>query len=271
MRVIPVLDLRDGVAVHAVAGQRASYRPVTLPGLADPRPLSLAQWYRARTGSDELYVADLDAIQFARPNYDSLSDLLGAGFRLVADLGIRSAADLGPIEAALAAPASQWEWVVGLESLADEAELARIRTSLAAGRPILSLDMAHGTPLTTVPAFCQSSAEELVTRAVDVGYSRVLLLDLKQVGTNRGTGTLELARRIRGQHPTLEWLAGGGVRGVADLHELAQAGCAAALVATALQQGRISREELSRLAGTASPAASESQSPLAPLSQSPLS
>ena len=51
MRVVGVIDLKGGTAVHAVRGERERYRP-----LGDP--LALAR----RFGLEELYVADLDAI-----------------------------------------------------------------------------------------------------------------------------------------------------------------------------------------------------------------
>ena len=63
MRVVPVIDLKDGTAVHAVRGERERYRPVnsTLAG-DDGDPLALARAFRSALGLDELYVADLDAI-----------------------------------------------------------------------------------------------------------------------------------------------------------------------------------------------------------------
>ena len=47
--VIPVLDLKGGVAVHAVAGRRADYAPITSPfGQADD-PASIARGMLAFT------------------------------------------------------------------------------------------------------------------------------------------------------------------------------------------------------------------------------
>ena len=65
MRVIGVLDLLAGRAVHARAGLRATYGPVpSVAGLpiGPGDALALARAYTDRLGLTELYVADLDAI-----------------------------------------------------------------------------------------------------------------------------------------------------------------------------------------------------------------
>jgi phosphoribosylformimino-5-aminoimidazole carboxamide ribotide isomerase len=63
MRVVPVIDLKAGTAVHAVRGDRERYRPVRSVFAGDDGdPLSLARAFRSELGLDELYVADLDAI-----------------------------------------------------------------------------------------------------------------------------------------------------------------------------------------------------------------
>jgi phosphoribosylformimino-5-aminoimidazole carboxamide ribotide isomerase len=70
----------------------------------------------------------------------------------------------------------------------------------------------------------------------------------------RGTGTLELVRRLRLSHPRLEITAGGGVRGVDDLRQLAEAGCDAALVASALHDGRITAKDVGQALAWPTPA-----------------
>ena len=62
MRVIPVIDLKGGVAVHAVRGERERYRPLRSRIAEGSDPVELTRAVRERFGLDELYVADLDAI-----------------------------------------------------------------------------------------------------------------------------------------------------------------------------------------------------------------
>ena len=62
MRVIPVIDLKGGLAVHAVRGDRERYRPLRSRIAEGSDPVDLTHAVRERFGLDELYVADLDAI-----------------------------------------------------------------------------------------------------------------------------------------------------------------------------------------------------------------
>ena len=66
MRLIPVIDLLDGQAVHAVIGKREHYRPVKSVLCDTPDPFEVATAFRDRLGLNEIYIADLDAIQGAR-------------------------------------------------------------------------------------------------------------------------------------------------------------------------------------------------------------
>ena len=65
MQIIPVLDLAGGVAVHAQAGDRSRYAPLTsdlVPGRTGDA-VALLRAFHAVLGVHECYVADLDAIQ----------------------------------------------------------------------------------------------------------------------------------------------------------------------------------------------------------------
>ena len=59
-RVIPVLDLKDGQAVHAVAGQRSHYQPVRSILHPSADPMDLARAFRDMLGLHKLYLADLE-------------------------------------------------------------------------------------------------------------------------------------------------------------------------------------------------------------------
>ena len=63
MDIIPVIDVRHGVAVRAVAGDRACYRPLETPLAASADPLDVARGYLSLYPFRSLYVADLDGIE----------------------------------------------------------------------------------------------------------------------------------------------------------------------------------------------------------------
>ena len=86
-------------------------------------------------------------------------------------------------------------------------------------------------------------------QAVASGVRRILLLDLARVGVGQGTGTEELCRRLTRAHHEVSVYVGGGVRGRDDLERLRDCGAAAALVASALHDGRLTRADLDALTG----------------------
>src|SRR5260370_25011470 len=98
MRIIPVLDVMNGLAVRAVGGRRSEYRPLVSRLCASAEPLTVAAAYR-RLGFAELYLADLDAIGGAEPAWALYADLRKLGFELWLDAGVRSVEDANRIAA----------------------------------------------------------------------------------------------------------------------------------------------------------------------------
>ncbi len=126
--------------------------------------------------------------------------------------------------------------------------MAELIALIGPERLIFSLDLNEGRPLTTATAFQGATPIEIATMAVGLRVRRLIVLDLARVGVGEGSGTEALCRELRALAPTCELIAGGGVRGTDDLDRLADAGCDAALVASALHDGRMGRPELTRFA-----------------------
>jgi phosphoribosylformimino-5-aminoimidazole carboxamide ribotide isomerase len=133
--------------------------------------------------------------------------------------------------------------VVGLETLESEDALIAIR-DLCPLASVFSLDMKDGQPLVHVPEWRELSALQIATVVHSSGIRDLIVLDLADVGTAGGTRTLELCRQIRKTVPFKQLIAGGGVRGIDDLKALADVGCDAALVASALHDGRLTPEDI---------------------------
>jgi phosphoribosylformimino-5-aminoimidazole carboxamide ribotide isomerase len=213
VRVVGVIDLKAGAAVHAVRGERERYRP-----LGDP--LAIAR----RFGLDELYVADLDAIAGSGAN-NALIAALAREARVMVDAGVnepepaRALLDLGVDRV-----------VVGTETLADADAFARVPDA------VLSVDLRDGRVLSRDPRLAGMSALDAVARLHHTALREVIVLDLARVGTGAGPDVAPISA-IQAAFPALELLAGGGVRDADDLRALEAAGAAGALVATALHRG----------------------------------
>jgi len=238
MRVVGVIDLKDGLAVHAVRGERERYRPVSsvLTG-QDGDPLALARALRSELGLEELYVADLDAITGAR----SLSPAIGAlahEANLMVDAGV-SEPERARELLALGVP----RVIVGTETLSGPGALDRLLTELPAGAVVLSIDLRDGRLLSPDPQLAGLAAPEALARLHDARLRDVIVLDLTRVGSGAGLDVALIAE-LHAAFGELELLAGGGVRDVDDLRALEAAGAAGALVATALHRGVIGAREL---------------------------
>jgi phosphoribosylformimino-5-aminoimidazole carboxamide ribotide isomerase len=246
MLVIPVIDLMHGQVVRGVGGRRDEYRPMVSVLAADAQPQSVAGALAA-AGFRETYVADLDAIQGAAPAWSTYAQLMRAGLDLWVDAGLTS------VEQALQIAQFQVDGrplaaiVAGLESLADPRTLVEMRGLVGSARLIFSLDLRAGVPLTGSTAWRNLSPTQIATIALRSGVCRMIVLDLAQVGMGQGVGTERLCRDLRCLDADLQIIAGGGIRSVADLRSLASTGCDAALVASAMHDGRITPAECSRL------------------------
>jgi phosphoribosylformimino-5-aminoimidazole carboxamide ribotide isomerase len=248
MRVIPVLDLRDGRAVHARGGQREDYSPVQSPLAASPGDaLALALAYHDVLGCEECYVADLEAIGGAAPQWALLRTIVRAGARWMVDVGCRT---VERAQEAVAAGASRV--VVGLETLDGFDRLAAICAKIGRERVVFSLDLRAGRPIIQPEASIAGAPLDIVEQAVRAGAQALVLLDLARVGTGAGVD-LELVSGIRTAYPDLELAAGGGVQGPSDLERAAASGLDGLLVATAIHDGCLSATDvqaIGRGAGT---------------------
>lgn len=238
MRIIPVMDLIRGQVVRGVGGRRDEYRPVQSVLAADARPRSIAQAFAER-GFREVYIADLDAIGGAAPALETYGVIASFGLELWIDAGLADlsrAAALADVQFAGRPVAGI---IAGLESIPDFELLAAMVRRVGSERLVFSLDLKAGQPLTRVPDWRELSPQALAERAFEAGVRRMIVLDLAQVGMNSGVSATSLCRELRDLHPELELTSGGGVRGPADLAHLASSGCHAALVASALHDGRL--------------------------------
>jgi phosphoribosylformimino-5-aminoimidazole carboxamide ribotide isomerase len=241
MRVVPVIDLKDGTAVHAVRGERERYRPVRSAIAGDDgNPVSLARAFRSELGLDELYVADLDAISGERELSSSVGALAREA-RVMVDAGVteperaRALLDLGAHRV-----------VVGTETLTGPEALDRLLAELPEGAVVLSADLRDGRALSPHPQLAGLPALDAVARLHRAGLREAIVLDLARVGSGAGPD-VGLIAELHAAFPDLQLLAGGGVRDVEDLRALGGAGAAGALVATALHGGVIGPRELAEL------------------------
>jgi phosphoribosylformimino-5-aminoimidazole carboxamide ribotide isomerase len=238
MRVIGVIDVRWGRAVHARGGRRAEYAPVEQAAgvRVEGDPLALARVYTETLGLRELYVADLDAIEAGADAVQSglVRALVACGAPIWLDAAVSRVVDAQRV-----VELGVSRVIVGLETLGSFRALDDVCAAVGGASVAFSIDLRDGVPMSR-PNDMASAATvlDVAVRAAGSGAGTLIVLDVARVGTGAGID-LALVAAIRHAVPDVTLVAGGGVRGASDLRQLAEAGCDGALVATALIEGKL--------------------------------
>jgi phosphoribosylformimino-5-aminoimidazole carboxamide ribotide isomerase len=241
LTLIPVLDLKDGLVVHAREGRRPEYRPVQSSLCSGAAAQAVIEGFLRIFPFPVVYVADLDAIE-KRGNHARILGEIRSRFpslELWVDTGI---ADLAELERWIASDLGRP--VIGSESVVDAEFLSAARQNCAKLAPVLSLDFV-GEDFKGPPALLSDPA----------GYwpERVLAMNVRRVGSGVGPDLTLITALGRMKSPTCQVFAAGGVRSAADLRQIEASGAAGALIATALHDGSIGNADILQVWGGLQP------------------
>lgn len=228
--VIPVIDLLAGQVVRAMRGERGSYRPIESPLCGSADALRVAPLLCEYTGSQQVYVADLDALLGRAPQLALLRGLLAVlppAVSLWLDAGFAERAEADALLAALGPAATGRVLpVFGSETL------RALQPCFAGGLPgVLSLDRRLQQPLDAAGCWQQP---ELWPR-------NVIVMTLDRVGAGAGPDLATLAQVRERAAPGTRLFGAGGLRHEADLQAARAAGAAGWLVASALHDMTLPR------------------------------
>jgi len=239
LKVTPVIDLLNGVAVHAVRGIRSEYKPLLSILAESADPVEIAKSFKS-LGFRDLYIADLDAIIDCTDDFSVIKCVAdNSGLDLMVDAGITA------IERAERLfKQGVTRIVVGTETLQNTQFVSNAINRFGSDRIVLSLDLKAGKALTKSGFNGSTEPIRLLQEFKALGVSSVIVLDLDRVGSEEGVDTDFLKKIIK--EVDLEVVVGGGVRDIKDLLELKTLGISGALVATALHTGKIRIDDLKR-------------------------
>lgn len=235
--IIPVLDLKDGLVVHARAGKqahagkRAEYRPIATPFGPPHDAAAIARALLGITFSPALYIADLDAILGRGNNFGLCRELAHAipNTTLWIDAGFSDVTDCAfwlPLGATL---------VVGSETIASLEAWENMRAAFGPNL-VLSLDFDEQG---------SRGPKELMTNP-DLWPARLILMSLGRVGTETGPDLARLQETLRIADGRAVYVA-GGVADLDDVTQVMQAGARGVLAATALHSSAITQKEIAAL------------------------
>jgi phosphoribosylformimino-5-aminoimidazole carboxamide ribotide isomerase len=240
VRIIPVLDVMNGVVVRAIAGRRTAYQPVKSQLTDSTDPLTVANVLLDAARTNELYVADLDAIAGRPASTNWLADLTRRESLVWLDSGIRTYADIASFP-----DSTNIVPVCSFETVRDISLFHQIKDHKLRDRVAVSLEWAGGRVLGNLehPAPDSDRWWRLIEDAMHAGCDDVILLDLDTVGTRCGPTTSKYCREVKHTWPHLRVMTGGGVRDWDDVRRLEDAGADGVLVASALHDGTLYRRK----------------------------
>lgn len=237
--IIPVVDLEEGLVVHARAGKqahagkRAEYRPIATPFGPPHDAAAIARALLGITFSPALYIADLDAILGRGNNFELCRELAHAlpNTDLWIDAGFSDVTDCAfwlPLGATL---------VIGSETIANLEAWENMLSSFG-GNLVLSLDFDEQG--------LRGPQEVMVNP--DLWPDRLILMSLGRVGTETGPDVARLQEALRVAGGRAVYVA-GGVADLGDITKVAQTGARGVLAATAFHSGAVSQKEIAALVG----------------------
>ena len=237
-RIIPVLDIFNSMAVHAVKGERDKYKPLKSKILNTSKPLEIVKNLKHKFHFDEIYIADLDAIINKQPNQGLLLEILKLqDLKFMLDPGITDKNDL-----LFYSEYNLDKLILGLETITDFNVIEQGIEIMGCDRFSISIDMYQGKIISKLKDLKNQNPLKLVKRLNQLGIKEIILLDLFRVGQKIG-GVPPLFMKFRDQFQG-NILIGGGVKEYEDLEMMDNTNFSGVLIATALYDGSLNIEQL---------------------------
>ena len=139
MKVIPVIDLLDGIVVHAKKGERSIYQPIQSQLTPSTQPLDIVATLLDVFPFKVLYIADLDAIQKRSKIFKVNNGVIESIRKCYPELELWVDAGISCIEEINVWKLSNLKIILGTENFAKISDYLKLKTHLK-NNFILSLD-----------------------------------------------------------------------------------------------------------------------------------
>jgi phosphoribosylformimino-5-aminoimidazole carboxamide ribotide isomerase len=237
-RTIPVIDILNAVAVHAIKGEREKYRPLKGKIIDSSDPLTIMEFLLQNYGLSEFYIADLDAIIKRKPNITLLEKILEIpNIKVMVDPGICGKEDL-----ALYSELKLNKIIIGLETIENFDVIKFGLINYGSDKIVVSIDMYKEKIVSRDKALENHNITDIIDALVSIGVKEIILLDLFRVGQKLG-GIPPLFMEIRHIFKG-KVIVGGGIKDFNDILQYYKNKYNGVLIATALYDGTIKMENL---------------------------
>lgn len=237
--IIPVIDILNSKAVHAVEGKRSEYKPLSSYMLDSVKPSRIIKTLYDEFGFLKYYIADLDSIMNNSPNLKILKSILKAfeQITLILDPGIENESDIETFS-----DLSNIKLILGLETINSLNIISDAVDQLGSENVIVSIDMYNGKIFSKNQKINRFKPLELVNKIQNSSISNIILLDLSRVGQKVG-GIPNLYKEIEESFYG-NILVGGGIRDIVDVRSYRKQNFSGVLIGTALYDGTIKKKEI---------------------------
>jgi phosphoribosylformimino-5-aminoimidazole carboxamide ribotide isomerase len=220
--IIPVIDLKDGIAVSGKSGKRETYTPLktVFHSSSDPIAITIAL---KESGFERIYVADLDAIEGKGSNLQVAGEM-NQIIPVMLDSGLNNSDDVGKILDTVD------KVIIATETIKSLEELELLFSLFPKENLVMSVDVKEGIVL---GKHINADFKDIIKMIKKIKPFEVILLDISRVGTENGVDPglinsfIDLETNI---------ILGGGVRNQ-DILELSERGIKNFLLGTALHSG----------------------------------
>jgi len=240
-KIIPVIDILNSEAVHAVKGEREKYKPLVSVLFKGNNPINITKKFKDEYSINEIYIADLDAIIRRKPNLTLLKEILQlTDIKVMIDPGIISIENIVEYS-----KYSLDSLILGLETIANFKVISECLKINGSHKTIVSIDMYNEIIQTNVKDIKNLHPIEIVKKIEDLGVDKIILLDLYKVGQKVG-GIPPLYLKIRDNYKG-KILVGGGIKDIRDIEMYKHNNFSGVLIGTALHDGTIDIEKLRKI------------------------
>jgi len=237
MKIIPVIDVLNGIAVHGIRGERKRYQPLKSLLCKSADPIEIASAFES-LGFSSLYLADLDAILGKTANFSVYRQIMTeTSLDLMVDAGV---ADIAKAREVMDTGVSKI--VVGSETLRSLGFVSQAVSAFGEDKIVVSIDQKGGKVLSASDSIALMDAVSFAQKLASLGVRQIILLDLDRVGTEHGINRTVLRTLL--EQTRVEVLVGGGIRSLQELEQLRTLEVSGALVATVLHNGKVTVDEL---------------------------
>jgi len=240
-KIIPVIDILNSKAVHAVKGKRTKYEVLKSHLFHSPNPVEIIREIKNKLKFYEFYIADLDSIINNTPNFQILREILEiSDAEIILDPGIVNLKDIHKFNRYRIK-----SLILGLETLKSFKVINQSLQILSQNNIIISIDMYKGRIISKAKDIRKQNLLDLIKKIESLDIKNILLLDLFRVGQKIGGIPplfIEILNNFNGNV-----LVGGGIKDFKDILDYKEQNFFGVLIATALYDGTIDAEKLREL------------------------